>query len=92
MNFEEIKKQLAPILRGPTEAVIRESKREITLADVMLELAYVRQDIAALRSDLAVTFALDEFDAKRRQMSDELTDKVMKRIAAEERVRKMMEG
>lgn len=89
MDQDKIRKQLAPILRDTTQ-VKKMSEKEVTLADLMLELAYVRQDIAVLRSDLAVTFSLDEFDERRKAMSNELTEKVMKRIAAEERVRRMI--
>lgn len=61
-------------------------RRELSLEDVMLELAHVRQDIAALRSDLAVTFSADEFDSKRREMSDKIMEAVTRRLNAEQAV------
>jgi len=66
--------------------------RELTLADLFFELQLVRQDIAALRSDLATTFAADEFDPKRREMSNKLGEQAIKRLKAEDRARKMTTG
>lgn len=63
--------------------------RELTLADLFYELQLVRQDLASLRSDLAVTFSLDEFDERRKEMSQRLGEIVLKRLAAEEAVRRL---
>ena len=63
--------------------------RELTLADIFYELQMLRQDLASLRSDLAVTFSLDEFDEKRKVMSQRLGEIVLKRLAAEEAVRSL---
>jgi len=63
--------------------------RELTLADLFYELQLIRQDLASLRSDLAVTFSLDEFDKQRKEMSQRLGEIVLKRLAAEEAVRSL---
>ena len=66
--------------------------RELTLADLFFELQLVRQDIAALRSDLATTFAADEFDPKRREMSNKLGEQAINRLKVEDRARKITTG
>lgn len=59
--------------------------------DVMLELAKVNEEIVKLRSDLTVTFR-DEFSKDRQELSSELGEAVLKRLAAERRARDFTVG
>src|SRR5215467_491643 len=78
-----VSKIVSTTLKGtPSTSLARfEPKgREPSLTEILAEVILARQDMAALRSDLAVTFSLDEFDEKRREMSNRLTEIVIRRL------------